>query len=384
MRKIGLAILVLAAGLAAAPLMAATLTDADKAMLATKKLDPAILDGLDQELAVPQAWIDGARKEGTVRARQSESERPMEKLVKVFEARYPFLKVEYVTARGRELLIAPLLAYKNGTYLSDVIEGFNGTQDQFAKAGALTDLRDLPGWKNIPDDLKRDDGGAVGWKVAYYCTAYNKDVVKPADLPKTWDDLLTNPRWGNRTVGMASRPHLWLAMLWGVYGDKWLSHYEDQIFNVWKPQLRKELTSALVKLLAVHEFDLVLPAPEFAVVFARRAGAPVAYHCPEPVPTQPGPLGILKGSPHPYAARLWVNWLLSKEGQIAANTYVGTVPAHKDLQRSEFFPFPDTMMHKKMALQTDKVLEHTPAIIADWTKRWNASGAGGSGRGKAR
>jgi ABC-type Fe3+ transport system substrate-binding protein len=160
-----------------------------------------------------------------------------------------------------------------------------------------------------------------------------------------------------------------------VNGDKWLADFEDRLFGAWKPQLRKESGSALTKLLAVNEFDLALPIPEFAAVTELRRGAPVGYHCPEPVPTQTGPLSVLKGAPHQNAARLFINWLISKEGQIAVNTYVGTNPVHKDLQRPEFYPFPATMMHRKMAPQTAAVLARQPAIMSDWEKRW--VGAGG-------
>jgi ABC-type Fe3+ transport system substrate-binding protein len=367
--------LTIAMAIAASPALALDMTAADQEMLKAKKLDAKILDGLDAELKVPQAWIDGAKKEGEVRIRMSAGDRQMTEVLKVFRARYPFLKTEYTQARGRELLIVPLLAYKQGTYVTDVVGDFNGTQDQFVKDGALIKVNDLPGWKNIPDAYKRQDGYGIGWKIAYYCTAYNTEKVKPADLPKTWDDLLTNPRWGNRSVGVISRPHLWLSEIWGVKGDAWLKNFEDKLFSEWKPQLRKESGSAMAKLLAVNEFDLALPIPEFAVVIEKKRGAPVGYHCPEPVPTQTGPLSVFKGAPNTNAARLFINWMISKEGQMAASTYVGTIPAHTGLQRAEFYPFPETMMNRKMAPQTAAVLERQPAIMADWEKRW--VGAGG-------
>ena len=379
MSRLPLPVLALAASIAAAPLSAATLTDATRELLKAKNLSPEILDGLDEELKVPQAWIDGARKEGTVTMRMSGGQRAVDDMLKLFRARYPFVKLEYTPARGRELLIVPLLAFKQGTFVSDIVADFNGTQEQFAEAGALTPLKDLPGWNNVSDAFKRADGNAIGWKVAYYCTAYNKEKVKPADLPKTWEDFFSNPRWGNKTVGISSRPHLWLANLWGVYGDQWLTEYENKLFDVWKPQLRKESSSALTKLLTVNEFDLAFPIPEFAALTETKRGAPVGYHCPEPIPNQPGPLAILKGSPNPNGARLLVNWIVSKEGQIAASHYIGTTPSHKDLQRAEFLPFPDTMIGKKLAPQTAAVVARQGAIMADWDKRW--LGAGGEKQG---
>lgn len=51
--------------------------------------------------------------------------------------------------------------------------------------------------------------------------------------------------------------------------------------------------------------------------------------------------------PHPYAAKILMNWLLSKEGQIAYYYASSYAPAHKDLMRREFIPFADEIMGKK-------------------------------------
>ena len=97
----------------------------------------------------------------------------------------------------------------------------------------------------------------MGQKLAYRCMAFNTSKIKAADLPKTWDDLLTNPVWRNGTLGLPDVPDVWLAMLWQAKGPEWSTNFLNHLFKEVKPQLRKEGTSAVVALTAAGE----TPAP---------------------------------------------------------------------------------------------------------------------------
>jgi hypothetical protein len=106
---------------ASAPLHAENLTKATRDLLAEAKLDPSIMAGLDQELAVPQAMIDGAKKEGLIKIRLTVAEKLFDKVWKVFAARYPGIDYEYVRGIGPERAVVALVAFKRGTYVSDVV-----------------------------------------------------------------------------------------------------------------------------------------------------------------------------------------------------------------------------------------------------------------------
>ena len=136
-----------------------------------------------------------------------------------------------------------------------------------------------------------------------------------------------------RSVG--DRPQLWLLMLWKAYGQDWTTDYIDRFFRVVKPQLRKEGMNALISLNAAGEFKLTLPAADYATKLAVDKKAPIGWRCPEPIPTAVSQLGVIKGNPHPNASRLWVNWFLSKEGQIAQYAADQSPPAHRELQTKE-------------------------------------------------
>lgn len=357
---------------------AVTMTPETKKLLKAINKGPEVLKGLDKELTVPQAWIDGAKKEGSVKIRTTVQAPRFHKAWEIFHARYPFLEYEYVRGIGPERARKPLMAYKGRKIiLSDVVSSYEVMEDQYREVHALIDLRGIPGYKNVPQELNARDGISTVYRKQHWCMSYNPKVVKKSELPKTWDDLMTNPRWRNGKVGMAVNIHTWLAPIWGVKGDKWTYDYLNKLFTVLKPQLRKERLSMTPQLNALGEFDLSLPAGDFIVAVTEKKGMKVKFHCPEPVPTAAAHIGIMNGSPRVNAAKLFLNWLLSKEGQLAMHYADAQVPVHVGLQDPSYLPYPDAVMGKKLAWTDEKVLKKMPDIVRRFKKLWIAGGGGG-------
>jgi iron(III) transport system substrate-binding protein len=366
----------LAAGLAVCASLSAAAGELPKAtqkMLKDLKLDPGILSGLDKELDVPQAWIDGARKEGTIRISATWDPGQYRKMVAAFEERYPFIKHEYSRGSRQERVMKPLIAFQSGRITTDLLGGIGASFALFKEAGALEDMRDLPTFNNVPVGM-RDEGGLwVGQRLRYWCMSYNTNLVKKADLPKTWDDLLTNPIWRNGHLALSNRPNLWIGNLWALngYGETWGRDYIPRLFDDVKPQLRKERNNSMVALVIAGEFLAAVPSADYRTKQYVEKGAPVAWHCPEPVPLAISELSTIKGNPHPFASKLWVNWFLSKEGQIAQ--YYGDLapPVHKDLQTKEFLPFPEEIVGKTIAFRDPIQLERDlPKVFDIWNPLW--------------
>lgn len=362
--------------LAASALNAADLPKATQETLKKLKLTPDVMAGLDEELKVPQEWLDGARKEGMLRILGTWDPKQFTQLNQAFRERFPAIKVDYSRAAFTGRALRALIAFKEGRYVTDILTGFGGSEQHYQEAGALEDLRTIPGLKN-PLPGTGDEGGTwVGTRLRYWCMTYNTDLVKTEDLPKTWEDILTDTRWHDGKIGVIDRPQLWLLMLWGEYGKDWTLDYIDKFFNVVKPQLRKEGANALIGLAIAGEFPASLPSAAYRTKQYRNRGAPVAWHCPEPVPLATSQMGILKGNPHINASRLWVNWFLSKEGQIAQFAADGAPPVHKDLQTEFFLAFPDQIVGRKIAFRVPEQEGATEELNQIWTKYW--VGAGGA------
>jgi iron(III) transport system substrate-binding protein len=381
LRQTVLAAVVIAAGgvsFSALAASAAELPKATQAILKALKLDPSILSGLDQELAVPQEWIDGAKKEGAIRIGATWDPPQYRKMTAAFVERYPFIEHEYSRGSRQDRTLKPLLALEtSGRVTTDLIGSIGATYAKFKAIDALVDMRDLPGWKNVPDGMKDPEGLWVGQRLRYWCMSYNTDKVKKEDLPKTWDDLLTNPIWRNGALALSNRPNLWFANVWALdgYGEAWGKPYLEKLFGEVKPQLRKEGNNALLGLLIAGEFKAVVPGADYRTKQYFLKKAPIAWHCPEPVPLAISELSIVKGNPHPYASKLWVNWFLSKEGQIAQYYANHAPPVHKDLQTPDFLSFADEIVGKKVAFRDPVQLEEDlPKIFAVWNPLWDPSG----------
>lgn len=360
------------AGLSAAMVMsgladvsAADLPKPTQEFLKQLNLTPDILKGLNAELAVPAEWIERARKSPTVKITSSDEAPLHATFVKPFLERYPFIKIQYQRGSANERVIKPLVAYREGRNLADLIRSMDGSMSEFTKINAAEDLSDLPALKSSVPGYQRANGLAVAFRSRPYCMSYNTKLLKKDQLPKTWDDLLNTTALANGRIGAVNLPHLWMMPLWGKFGEAWAVKYLDDFFTKLQPQVRKEGINATIGLVAVGEIYVSMPAYPERIKEMQDKGGPVAWHCPNIVPLNLSSLAILRGTPGLYGAKLYANWLLSIEGQIAQLAVFGTPSVHKNLQAPEFHVFPDEIRGKEMVSYDDE------AETAKFIKLWN-------------
>lgn len=360
---------------------AAPLPKSTEEMLKKLKLDASVLSNIDKELEVPKAWLDGARKEGKLRIYHTVDPPQAEVMFRPFRERFPFISIEYSRASHEDRAIRTLVAFKNKRIVTDILTGLGGSFFLYKEAGALEDLRAIPNLKNNPEGTRDHDGLWVGMHLRYWCMAYNTRALKRDDLPKKWDDLLTNPKFRGGNLALGNRPQLWALGLWKANGEKWAKEFLTKLFTEVKPQLRREGMNANLELLAAGEFNLTIPAAEYRTYQKTLDGAPISYHCPEPVPAAVSEMGILKGAPNINAARVFVNWFLSMEGQIAQYVSDYAPPVHKNLQRKELIPFAEQIVGKKDTFRDPVVeLEIQPKLLVVWDDLWLRSGGKARGR----
>jgi iron(III) transport system substrate-binding protein len=346
------------------------------------KVDPAILGDIDRELKVPQNWIDGAKKEGKLRVFSTIDPPQFDVLSGPFKERFPFIAIEYSRASHEDRAIRTLVAYKNNKSVTDILTGLGGSFFMYREINAMEDLRNIPNLKNNPKGTVDPEGYWVGMHMRYWCMAYNTKHVSKADVPKRWEDFLANPKWRNGNLAIGNRPQLWALQLWTSKGEQWIKDYLTKLFNEVKPQLRREGMNAMLELLAAGEFYATVPSAEYRTYQKVLDGAPVSYTCPEPVPGAVSEMAILKNSPNINSARLFINWFLSKEGQVAQYVADYAPPVHKDLQRKEFVPFADQIIGKPLAFRDpESELKIQPKLLEFWDELWLKGG--GRRRGKS-
>ena len=358
---------------------ASDLPKSTQAYLKQLKLPDDILSGLDQELAVPQAWIDGARKEREVIIFGTWPNSQFRVMTAPFLERYPFVKLNYDRSAGTGRGMKVVVALAEGRVIADVLTSIADAYLQFEEMKAFADLRELPGIKNIPSDYMSADGTWVSHKLSYRCMAYNTDVIKKDDLPRQWDDLLSNPRWRNGVLSISNQPNSWLLGLWEDLGEDWGQNFTRRLFEDLKPQLRKESMTAATALTVSGEIYATLPAPEWQVQGFVDKGAPINYHCPEPVPITLSQIVMLEKSPRKNASRLFLNWMLSREGQMMQYYDSYVVPVHKDLQIPPFVSDFVNVAGKKKNIRDESLLgsDMQKKMLEVWNGHWAGTAGGG-------
>jgi ABC-type Fe3+ transport system substrate-binding protein len=247
----------------------------------------------------------------------------------------------------------------------------------YQAAGALMKLTDVPNIKNMPADIQDANGYWVAPRLQYWCMTYNTNLVKESELPKTWDEMLTSPALRDGKLGIVNRPNNFMIMLWGAKGADWSNHFMDVLFNQVKPQFREEASDSVVDLVAAGEMNVAFPTAGYRTFAEHEKGAPVAWHCAEPVPLSFSALVLMNHSPHPNAAELYLNWYLSKEGQISQFYADHSPPTHKGLQDPRFIVYADQVVGRPVAVRTPELLENDMSkVAAIWDKHWQeASGS---------
>jgi iron(III) transport system substrate-binding protein len=361
-----------AAPMACSLALAAELPATTKAQLREMKLDESIMAGLDQELVMPQAWFEAAKKEPAVQLLGTWSADEWKVLSASFRARYPAIKIDYVRSSRDNRQVQTLLAFKQGRYVANIITSFSSVFKDLKDANGLLDLRELPNFgKSVPGSYDLD-GLWAPERITYWCMAYNTDLVKKADLPKDWDDLLTNRRWRNGNFAISNTAAGWLTALYLAKGRQWTTNFMTRLFVDVKPQRRNEGRDASVQLTAAGEQAAVAPSGDYRVHEFETAGAPVSFHCPSIVPMAPTQIAILRGSPSINGAKIFLDWYLSKEGQIGLHAATGAIPAHKDLQGPQFLNYPNEVAGPGKTVAVDNL---DTAILDElqqlWARGWN-------------
>jgi ABC-type Fe3+ transport system substrate-binding protein len=152
-------------------------------------------------------------------------------------------------------------------------------------------------------------------RFSYLGACYNTNLVKPADLPKSFDDYL-DPKWKGRTVwsGTVIGAMLFITGVRNFMGEEKGRAYLEKLAEndiVTIPSANRVIVDRVM----AGEYALCLDAFLHHPIISARKGAPVAPLPLEPVLTVVSSVMLPKAPPHPYSAMLFIDYLLSKGGQ---------------------------------------------------------------------
>jgi iron(III) transport system substrate-binding protein len=229
-----------------------------------------------------------------------------------FEAEYPFLKVEVLTGGPQSILNRILTEYRAGRHNYDTLNIRSSALFTLKKANAVGRY-DSPHRRGLRAGFYDKDGYFNGIWASLMVFLYNTKQVTKAEAPKTINDLL-QPKWKGK-MGLDQDADDFLAALLEYYGDEKGKQFARSL-GAQALNIRKGRT-LISQLVAAGEFPLQIDAHHHEAVALRRAGAPIEYVFPEPfIPVKSvSSLVMSSQPPHPHAAALLVDFMISKKGQ---------------------------------------------------------------------
>jgi iron(III) transport system substrate-binding protein len=264
-----------------------------------------------------QAKIDGAKKEGKVILYTNAS--GIAPLIKRFEEKYPFLKVEQLRTGAPKLLSRVLAEYKAGALKADLIETEGLTSYLMMKRGLYAKYVS-PESKALPAGAKDVDGQWTNAHSNYKIVAYNSRFVTPAELPKSYEDL-TQPKWHGKIL-MGSNNYEWFGNMVKIMGEEKGMNLMRRLNG--QNLMLREGNSLILQLLLAGEGFVSIAANVDSVEELKAKGAPIDWLGLEPTISRLHPIALARTAQHPNAAKLYIDFILSKEAQeIITKEFIG-------------------------------------------------------------
>jgi iron(III) transport system substrate-binding protein len=233
-------------------------------------------------------------------------------LIKGFEGKYPFLKVRFQPGGAGRQLEQLLVEHRTKKQRADIINTRRSFVNVMAKAGAIARYR-TPLRSALREGFTDKEGLVNGIYAQPRVFLFNTRMVPRDKAPRSFDDLF-DPQWKDK-MGLDTTDYDWLASLIDFYGRGKALEFVGKLV---KQQLNFRRGPTLLAQLAVAgEFPIVIDAFPEEIMQMKSAKAPADFVFSEPfVPVKtPTTVSISSGAPHPHAAALFVDFLLSKPGQ---------------------------------------------------------------------
>jgi iron(III) transport system substrate-binding protein len=266
-----------------------------------------------QELA---KLIEGAKAEGKVvwwDGLKSDEAAPV---IEAFQKKYPFLKVEHTRIHGTDSRERIFREMQAGIVNFDVFDIGGEEVPTFQKAGFLAKYDWAKAFDLKPEQIE-PDGYFLNIGSHIFGPGYNTNLLKPVDIPKSWDNLW-DPKWTGKLV-VDSRPKTFTHLV-PAWGEQKVLDYVRKIAAI-KPKYRRGQTEA-VQLMAAGEFALHSGTQYDSVYNVKLQGGPVEFLPLEPVPITLEDEAIPKAAAHPNGAKLLLGWLAT-EGQTFYDSVTG-------------------------------------------------------------
>jgi iron(III) transport system substrate-binding protein len=266
----------------------------------------ASYQGADRE----QRLIEGAKREKELTFYSSIPPEDIAALVSAFDKKYG-VKVKAWRADSEGLLQRIISEARARRFEVDVMAGSSSALEPLYRENLLREVKS-PYLAGIIPEAIAPHRQWVAVYLSMFVQAYNTDLVRKDSLPKTFYDLL-RPQWKDR-LGIEAEDYDWFAQVLMDLGEaQGLRLFRDIVASN-GISVRKG-HSLLTNLVVAGEVPLALTAYGFLAEQAKRRGAPLDWFVIPPAIARPTAEGLARNAPHPHAAVLFFDFLISEEGQ---------------------------------------------------------------------
>jgi iron(III) transport system substrate-binding protein len=256
-----------------------------------------------------QALKEKAEAEGKMMFYATFNAADSKTLIDAFKQLYPKIDAVFYRSTDSALMERILTESRAGQTLWDVVVTTSFYGHNLKKRGLLATY-DSPERKFYRDGYKDPQATWTSTYTNYGAFGYNTRDVPKASVPKSFADLL-KPEWRGH-IGLEGRPYEWFGTTLKAMGDEKGMAYMRQLAK--QTQLRTGRT-LLAQLVAAGEFKGALAAYSQTFEALKPSGAPVDWVYLNPVFANIHPTGVAAKAPNPNAARLFLDFLLSRRGQ---------------------------------------------------------------------
>jgi iron(III) transport system substrate-binding protein len=253
--------------------------------------------------------VAGAKREGAFTIYTSARVDDMALLGAAFEKKYG-VKARVWRASSENVLQRGAMEARGGRFDADVFESNAGAMEALHRENLLQKLP-VPNSADLYPAAILSHGEWTGTRINLFVAAYNTPMVKPDERPKSYDDL-ADPKWKGR-LGIEAEDTDWFGTVIAQLGEeRGLKLFHTIVANN-GISVRKGHT-LLSNLVVSGEVPLAITTYSFTDEQLKKSGAPIEWIAIPPAIARFEGVGVTRKAPHPHAAILFYEFLLT-EGQ---------------------------------------------------------------------
>jgi iron(III) transport system substrate-binding protein len=266
--------------------------------------------------------LAAARKEGSLTLYTSFAEKDLPPLVGAFEKRYG-IKVSVWRSASENVLQRTVTEVRAGRHEVDAVHTSAIEMEALSRESILQPVAPPHGAKLLEGAL-RPHRGWIATYLSFWVQAYNTNLIRKEQLPRRFEDLL-DPRWKGKLGIEARVPDWYSAVVTDMGEEKGIRFFRELVAKN-GISVRGGHT-LLNNLVIAGDVPLALTMYQYIVEGAKRKGAPVDWIVLEPAIGRMSGVGIARQAPHPNAALLFYEFMLSREAQqvLLSRDYVPTL-----------------------------------------------------------